>query len=407
MSAMSRLDFFKRFLTSFHTLGAVTPSSKAVACALVDQVDLRKAKNVVELGPGTGVVTREILRRLPVGARLIAFEIDPYFVEYLRANIDDPRLTIVQGSAESLTSQLKSMSAYPADHVFSEIPFNNMPEELRREILTQVREVLDEDGSLVVLQYLPFAARRLLRQIFPCVRIASYVPWNVPPAFILTAGTVQLPGEAGREITPTRSPWLARLALLGVVVGLARVQPVLGAAAVAGTAGVLFFMRDPKRYVAAAAGEAMSPADGKVIGIETVHDSYWNEDMQEVRLFLSILDVHIQRSPLPGRVVHIEKTPGAKLPAMRADASIKNERNAIYLDGEDGHFVVTQVAGALARTIVCWVKPGQDVQTGDKLGMIKLGSQTSIRLPLSYRVDVRMGDTVRAGLDVIARRMVR
>jgi phosphatidylserine decarboxylase len=176
---------------------------------------------------------------------------------------------------------------------------------------------------------------------------------------------------------------------------------------VAGTAGVLFFMRDPKRYVTAAAGEAMSPADGKVIGIETVHDSYWNEDMQEVRLFLSILDVHIQRSPLPGRVVHIEKTPGAKLPAMRSDASIKNERNAIYLDGEDGHFVVTQVAGALARTIVCWVKPGQDVQTGDKLGMIKLGSQTSIRLPLSYRVDVRMGDTVRAGLDVIARRMVR
>jgi len=376
MAIVSRWQFLKRFFTNFHELGAVTPSSGAVARAMADQANLGNARIVVELGPGTGVVTRELLRRLPADGRLYAFEIDPAFVDHLRATIDDPRLVVVAESAERLDAVLAARGAVPVDAVFSEVPFANMPEPLRCSILAACRSVLRDGGSIVVLQYLPFLARRLLRALFPHVRIAAYVPANVPPAFILSASSAP----------PALRPPVEPVAL-----------PVPLAA-------VFFFMRDPRRYPVAAVGEALAPADGTVIGIEVVRDSYWHEEMREIRLFLSIVDVHVQRSPIAGRVVRLERTPGARLPAMRHDATHRNERCAIYVDGDGTRCVVTQIAGALARTIVTWVRVGQDVRAGEKLGMIRLGSQTTVRLPLAYHPAVRVGDSVRAGIDVIARR---
>jgi phospholipid N-methyltransferase len=183
---------------------------------MADQADLRTARTVVELGPGTGVVTRELLRRLPDGARLIAFETEPSFIAYLRAALHDPRLLLVPDSAERMAERLEELSATPVDYVFSEIPLSSMPGS-RASILAAARALLRDGGRLVVLQYSPFVLRPLLRELFPRARTAAFVPWNLPPAFVLCGDTAEQ-GRVGhpaaalpRRVRPRGAPALLRL----------------------------------------------------------------------------------------------------------------------------------------------------------------------------------------------------
>jgi len=224
---ISRWRFLQHFLAN-HSIGAFTPSSAAVARAMADQTDLRAARTVVELGPGTGVVTRELLRRLPAEARLIAFETEPSFVAYLRAALPDPRLRLVPDSAERMADRLEELAATPVDYIFSEIPLSSMPGS-RASILAAARALLRDGGRLVVLQYSPFVLRPLLRELFPRARTAAFVPWNLPPAFVLCGetgtleddGPEQNEGGAGAARLRRNRPWRTRwrvglLALTGV-----------------------------------------------------------------------------------------------------------------------------------------------------------------------------------------------
>ena len=192
------------------------------------------------------------------------------------------------------------------------------------------------------------------------------------------------------------------------------VVPVLLAAAAAAlgfwyVAGILFlvalfmafFFRDPKRVPPSDPDVVVSPADGKVTRIgpaDTGADS-----PTVVSIFLSPLDVHINRSPIPGKIVDVLYSPGKFLMATNEKASLVNEQNALTIQGEKITVVCKQIAGILARRIVCWKAPGDSLVLGERFGMIKFSSRTDVLLPANVKVTVKEGQRVRGGITVIGR----
>ena len=160
-----------------------------------------------------------------------------------------------------------------------------------------------------------------------------------------------------------------------------------------------FFFRDPGRSTPTEEGVIVSAADGTVTRIEEVGSG------KLVSVFLSPLDVHINRSPIAGRVTKVEYTKGKKLPATKNEASFVNERNAITIENEQMTVVCTQIAGILARRIVCRVHEGDSLELGERFGLIKFSSRTDVLMPETVDVAVRMGDKVKGGVTVIGRLM--
>ena len=164
-----------------------------------------------------------------------------------------------------------------------------------------------------------------------------------------------------------------------------------------------FFFRDPARKVPSGEGLFVSPADGKVILIKDVYENdYLKSEAKEISIFMSPLDVHINRSPCEGKVSLIKHSPGKFMAAYREESSMKNENIVMVLDGGSGRIVVRQVAGFLARRAVCRVSVGDVLGRGERYGMIKFGSRCDVYLPKGVRVTVKPGDKVKAGETVIA-----
>jgi phosphatidylserine decarboxylase len=164
----------------------------------------------------------------------------------------------------------------------------------------------------------------------------------------------------------------------------------------------LYFFRDPERTVVAEPGQIFAPADGRVLSIEEVEEKeYMGGRCKRVGIFLSILDVHINRSPLAGRIGLVRYRPGKFSAAYSIDASTVNESNAIGIEGEI-RVLVKQIAGAVARRIICWCKPEQMVRAGERIGMIRFGSKTELYLPLGCEILVSVGQKVKGGLSLVA-----
>ena len=164
----------------------------------------------------------------------------------------------------------------------------------------------------------------------------------------------------------------------------------------------LFFFRDPERTIRQGAGLVLSPADGRVLvaGASDPHvapPGSW----QQISIFLSPMDVHVNRVPASGRVTKVDYKPGKFLPAYHHDAT-QNERTEIWLDAGGRTIVFRQVVGMLARRIVCRIEPGQDVRAGDRFGVMKFGSRMDVFVPLDATLRVREGDVVKAGDTVLA-----
>ncbi|MFH1367892.1 MAG: phosphatidylserine decarboxylase [Elusimicrobiota bacterium] len=157
-----------------------------------------------------------------------------------------------------------------------------------------------------------------------------------------------------------------------------------------------YFFRDPSRKIVPDDNMVLSPADGTVLEVISACDS------KTVRIFLSVFNVHLQRSPVAGSVKNVEYKPGKFLPAMDKEAHVINEQNIITIQSKKGVFTVHQIAGILARRVVSWVKPGDALEQGNKIGFIKFGSQVDLEMPASAEVKVKTGDKVRAGITVIA-----
>lgn len=160
----------------------------------------------------------------------------------------------------------------------------------------------------------------------------------------------------------------------------------------------LFFFRDPNRTVPSAAGLVVSPADGRVmVAGGPPQEGAPPGDWRVISIFLSPLDVHVNRMPSEGRVTRVEYHPGAFLPAYRAEAGALNEWTEVWLDRAGQPIVVRQIVGVLARRIVCRVQVGQQVGRGERFGVMKFGSRMDLFLPPHARIRVRAGDRVVGG----------
>lgn len=158
-----------------------------------------------------------------------------------------------------------------------------------------------------------------------------------------------------------------------------------------------YFFRDPQRNVPGEAGIIVSAADGRVTRVEE------RDNGKFVSVFLSPMDVHVNRAPIAGKVIKIDYIKGKKKPATSDEASLVNERNALTIEGEKMTVVCTQIAGIVARRIVCWSKTGDNLELGEKFGLIKFSSRTDLLMPNEVEVQVKVGDRVVGGETVIAR----
>jgi len=162
----------------------------------------------------------------------------------------------------------------------------------------------------------------------------------------------------------------------------------------------LWFFRDPKRAIPAEAGAVVSPADGKVTDVSAIDLN--GRPRTRISIFLSVFDVHVNRSPIAGLVTHVEYRHGRFRNALSAASALENEQNIVTVEG-DGHSVIfKQIAGVLARRIVFTKKLGDRVARGERVGLIKFGSRTDVLLNPAANVRVAIGDRVRGGATVLA-----
>jgi phosphatidylserine decarboxylase len=162
---------------------------------------------------------------------------------------------------------------------------------------------------------------------------------------------------------------------------------------------VLNFFRDPERRIPTLAQAIISPADGRIV--QVVRESYEGSPVCRVSIFMSLLDVHVNRAPIAGVVKEVSYRKGAFRVALEEAASIENEQNVFALEGEQGRVVVKQIAGLLARRIVFWKRPGDFLARGERFGLIKFGSRVDVLMEPDVALRIKIGDHVRAGSSIL------
>jgi len=162
---------------------------------------------------------------------------------------------------------------------------------------------------------------------------------------------------------------------------------------------VLNFFRDPERPIPSGAGLLVSPADGRVV--EVCEEEEAGSPRRRISIFMSPLDVHINRSPIAGSVQSVVYRKGSFRMAAEPQASVENECNTFTLCGESGEVIVRQIAGVLARRIVFWKRVGDAVERGERIGMIKFGSRVDVLVSPEVDLTVKVGDHVKAGSSII------
>lgn len=171
---------------------------------------------------------------------------------------------------------------------------------------------------------------------------------------------------------------------------------------------IVWFFRNPPRAIPTAPGLVVSPADGIVVVIEEIeHDEFLGGPAVLIGIFLSIFNVHINRAPVAGRVIGLRYKPGKYLNALRPESARENEQLAVRMQETEfpyRRYIVRQITGAIARRIVCWLKPSDHLARGEQFGMIKLGSRTELVLPreAGLKLKVQLGDNVKAGTSILA-----
>jgi phosphatidylserine decarboxylase len=159
---------------------------------------------------------------------------------------------------------------------------------------------------------------------------------------------------------------------------------------------ILYFFRDPERVIPSDASTIVSPA-------EVIDEMFDGRSGKRITIFLAVWNVHVNRTPLAGKIARIEYRPGKFQMAMRKTASAENEQNVIFLDTAHGQIVFKQIAGMIARRVVLWKKAGEQVQRGERIGIVRFGSRMDVWLPLEAAISVKPGDHVAGGSSILAR----
>ena len=166
---------------------------------------------------------------------------------------------------------------------------------------------------------------------------------------------------------------------------------------------IISFFRVPKRDFTSAQTKIIAPADGKVVVIEETHDDeYFKGRRLQVSIFMSPANVHVNRNPVSGEVVYSQYHKGKYLVAWDPKSSTHNERHSVVIKNDDGEILVKQIAGALAKRIVNYLKPGQKVEQNTEMGFIKFGSRVDLLLPVDTKLDIKLGQSVKGGVTVIS-----
>ncbi len=166
---------------------------------------------------------------------------------------------------------------------------------------------------------------------------------------------------------------------------------------------VVQFFRDPARPIPQVAKAVLSPADGRIVAIEPVRDPYLDRDAIKISVFMNVFNVHSNRSPVDGEVLNVWYNPGKFVNAALDKASLENERNALHIRTRDGADITcVQVAGLVARRILCYVKAGATLSRGERYGFIRFGSRLDVYLPPGTSARVAIGDKVFASSTILA-----
>lgn len=181
---MSRRSFLREFFKANRMVGSVLPSSRFLSKKMLAPISFEQAKVIIELGPGTGVFTKELLRRTRPHTQLIVIELNDAFYEALQAKINAPNLHLIHGSADQITETLQRLNLPKADYILSSLPLSNFPAALRNTILDEVKNNLQDNGKLIQFQY-SRGLQKLYGNFFKEVKI-DYTALNLPPAFIYT-----------------------------------------------------------------------------------------------------------------------------------------------------------------------------------------------------------------------------
>ena len=191
--------------------------------------------------------------------------------------------------------------------------------------------------------------------------------------------------------------------LVLAIVALWLFRPLVGITLLILTTFFLFFFRDPDRTSAAPDTAVLSPADGRVmVAGPSTSPTFPSGQWQQISIFLSPIDVHVNRLPVGGRVVSVKYHPGRFLPAYRSDAGELNEYTEVTIDHGGQMIVVRQIVGILARRIVCRIKEGDVVKAGDRFGVMKFGSRMDVFLPRDAALQTKVGEKVVGGITVLA-----
>lgn len=198
------------------------------------------------------------------------------------------------------------------------------------------------------------------------------------------------------------------LPFVGILAGATLASGLLGwvvpAALLGGlTAFTTWFFRNPTRTIPSATGVVVAPGDGKVIAIEEEFEPRYIKDKSiRLSIFLNVFDVHVNRIPCAGVIEGVQYQSGSFVPANKPDAGLRNEQNALMIHTTSGAKVLcVQVAGLIARRIVCWVAPGDPVQRGERFGLIRFGSRMDTYLPIGTPLRVTVGDRVKGGETIL------
>jgi len=210
--------------------------------------------------------------------------------------------------------------------------------------------------------------------------------------------------ETALPIERAGIPFIAIAAFATAVFALLGIA-VLALLGLLATVFICYFFRDPDRVTPVVDGGVVSPADGKVIKVERLESTHFAKGpCQRVSIFMSVFNVHVNRIPSDGRIVKIEYYPGKFFSANLDKASRLNEHNAVYLEAENGQTICfVQIAGLVARRIICRIREGDEVVRGRRFGLICFGSRLDVYLPVDAQITVSVGDVVSAGTSLIGK----